>query len=116
MIVKKSEYTAQSTALATSIAKSRIEATLKLAKAFETDPMAAERREKCQCSACFYPGKLNGRIAGAAMTSRKCACCDTEVVYGSTYTQALCQPCAQANELCRSCGGDIEMRTRLQLG
>lgn len=46
------------------------------------------------------------------MTTQPCMCCYKPVMYGSTATDALCMDCAREHDLCKRCGGDIELRTR----
>ena len=64
-----------------------------------------QRHAEYECKACFYLG----RIAGRAMTHRECMSCKKDVIYPSTATGVLCLPCARDFELCRRCGGDIEI-------
>ena len=74
----------------------------------QTDPRKAERLKAQECIACFY----RGRIGGATMTERPCGVCDKVQGYGSTATDALCLECAKQHDLCKHCGGDINMRVR----
>lgn len=68
---------------------------------------AGELRKEAQlCPACFY----SVRVGGQAMTEQPCMCCNESQLYGSTATDVLCRPCAIEAELCKRCGGDIEMR------
>lgn len=93
---------------ATEFAKSRVESIIKRAKEIELDTLKAERIKACECKACFY----SDRIGGAAITSRPCMCCNEMQHYGSTATNTLCKPCATKHDLCKRCGGDIELRVR----
>ncbi len=73
----------------------------------------AEREARCnvyECKMCFY---LRGaRLAGQAFTDRPCDICAKVVTYSSTATMKYCKPCAEKHQLCRECGGDLELRTR----
>lgn len=81
---------------------------LERAKRLTEDTFKKERLAEQNCKCCFY----GSRIGGAAMTTQPCMCCHKPVMYGSTATDALCMDCARENELCKRCGGDIELRTR----
>jgi hypothetical protein len=59
------------------------------------------------CISCHY---IRGRIGGAAMTTQPCACCLKPEMYGSTATDELCLSCADKHNLCKRCGGDIDMK------
>lgn len=81
---------------------------VELAKRISDDTDKQRRLVEQNCKRCFY----GSRIGGAAMTTQPCMCCHTQVMYGSTATDALCMDCAKENDLCKRCGGDIELRTR----
>ena len=81
---------------------------LNTAKEIDRDEKKDERLAKQECKACFYMQ----RLGGAAMTSQPCMSCHEDQMYSSTSTDALCKPCAKSAELCKHCGGDINMRTR----
>lgn len=85
------------------------EAALKTAENIRLDPNKAERIAKSQCKSCFY---VLGRIGGAAMTQQPCACCGENQTYGSTNTDNLCLECAKKHQLCKHCGGDINLRAK----
>lgn len=78
------------------------------AKKLIEDPDRTRRLDKSQCPACFYQEPM---LAGAAVTHQPCMCCHEVQHYGSTRTNVLCMPCAQANELCVKCGADVHLRT-----
>jgi hypothetical protein len=44
------------------------------------------------------------------MTTRPCAICNKDVLYGSTCTDVLCDKCAKLHDLCKHCGADRELR------
>lgn len=93
---------------ATEMARSRVKHVLELAEQISTDARKAERLARHECKGCFY----SSRLGGAAITQRACMSCAQMQTYGSTATDVLCMPCAQNGELCKHCGGDIEMRAR----
>ena len=74
----------------------------------KNDKRKHERLESNECAWCFY----NARIGCSAMTEQACMCCGEKVLYGSTNTDALCIKCAKENQLCKHCGGDVDMRSR----
>lgn len=94
--------------LATARAKDYVAATAELCRKFIEDPEREVRVAKCYCISCHYMRHLGG----ASMTIRPCGLCGEDHVYGSTYTDALCKPCALKNGLCKHCGGDVEMKNR----
>lgn len=87
----------------------QIEDALRRAKELQEDPRKEERLKKHECKACFY---LRGRIGAAAMTRQDCGICGKEQMFGSSCTDVICPECAKANQLCRRCGADLELRTR----
>ena len=93
---------------ATGRAKARVRSWMELADDVIKDTKKADRLKHHECKACFY----SSRIGGAAMTTRPCMSCGSDEMYGSTATDVLCIACATKHELCRHCGGDLEMRTR----
>jgi hypothetical protein len=93
---------------ATSMASTRLEEYLKHAKKLTEDPDAANRKLQSQCPLCHY----GSRIGGAACTSVPCSGCAKPMHFGSTNTDVLCLDCAKPNNLCRHCGGDIDMNPR----
>lgn len=96
----------------TTMANEQANKALKLAEALTNDPEREKRLERHECKACFYGGRVYGRLAGAACTTQPCACCDKPQTYGSTATDALCLPCAKEGDLCKRCMGDIDMRSK----
>jgi hypothetical protein len=93
---------------ATERSKQQVQRWIDLAKRVEQDVDKPKRLERHECKACFY----SQRVGGAAITSRKCMCCDTSQTYGSTNTDVLCVKCAKEHALCKHCGGDLELRER----
>lgn len=92
--------------LKTFLARSRVKKTLELAKQLEADSDSTKRVQQQKCKSCHY----FPRIAGQAFTSKPCACCGEVQTFSSTATDAFCQPCATKHDLCKTCGGDREMR------
>jgi hypothetical protein len=88
------------------LAKARVDATIRKAKELEEDAQREERLGRQFCKACHY----FSRLAGQAFTSQPCACCATPQTFSSTLTDVLCMNCATTHDLCKRCGGDIEMR------
>jgi hypothetical protein len=77
---------------------------------FQKDADKEKRQNECKCKACFYFFK--SRVGGAAMTHIDCGICDTEMLFGSTAVNPICNQCNKENGLCVQCGGDIEMKVR----
>lgn len=81
---------------------------VEMASKMELDPGKEQRIKKGECVACFY----TSRIGGAMITTRACGLCGKSEVYSSTATDALCPECAKKHNLCKHCGGDIDMKAR----
>lgn len=62
----------------------------------------------CGYCAVFRPD----RIGGAMMTTACCAICEKNMMFSSTNTDVLCSECAVKNQLCKHCGGDVELKNR----
>lgn len=95
---------------ATDHAKYYVETTAEQLMRYWQDPERKDRLASGECRFCFY--MMRGRIGGAAMTSRPCAVCEKDVIYGSTNTDVLCLPCATEHQLCKHCGADALLRPR----
>lgn len=91
---------------ATGWARARMAGWLRLAQEVSEDARKDERLARHECKACFYPT----RVGGAAMTHRDCMRCGVSQIYNSTVTDVLCLSCATELDLCKHCGGDLEMR------
>jgi hypothetical protein len=89
------------------------EARVKSSILFLSDGEKKKRLESVQCKFCFY--MRTDRIGGASMTTRPCGICDDEMQFGSTCTDKICKKCAKEYDLCKYCGGDLEMRIRRKL-
>lgn len=94
---------------ATELAKNGSKRIMNLAESLKEDPRKSERRKNALCKLCFYNGS---RIGGAAMTFQPCGICGEDMCFGNTATDSVCPECAFQNDLCKHCGGDIEMRQR----
>lgn len=94
---------------ATNRARERIRKIAELASAVDGDTLREARIAKHECKACFYPSRIHGRLAGAAITTRPCACCGAQQTYSSTATDVLCIECARTRSLCKHCGGELEV-------
>ncbi len=94
---------------ATERSKDRVKQFMDLAARITADSERSERKTKQECVACFY---IVGRIGGAAITKRPCMSCGLDQMYGSTNTDVLCIECAHKHNLCKHCGGDVDMKVR----
>ena len=92
----------------TDSARRRVDNAIKLARDLENDSDKDGRLLRQRCKACHY---FTG-IAGQAFTTQPCACCGKPQTYSSRSTDVLCMECAKEHDLCKHCGGDIEMRTQ----
>lgn len=101
----RSKLNRMSVVTASGRAKERVTDTIERARKLEEDPDKKLRLERQMCKACYYFTHLGG----AAMTNRECAGCGKDELYASTATEALCLDCAGKFELCKRCGGDIDM-------
>lgn len=84
--------------------------TIESALRYLADPDRKQRMTEARCKRCFY--MMRSRIGGACMTQRPCGICNKNVMYGSTATDILCEPCGVKHAICRQCGGDLLMRPR----
>lgn len=91
-------------------AQARIADLKRLSDAIQADSEADQRRARQLCKACYY---FTG-LGGAAITTQPCMSCQVDQTYGSTNTDALCMPCAQAGSLCKHCGADVDLKARRQ--
>ncbi len=89
-------------------AKMRIESTLEAAEKYRSDPNREKRKEMAECLVCSEAR----RIGGCAMTTAICGICGKELLFGNTCVDVLCLDCAKANQLCKHCGGDIDLKDR----
>lgn len=94
--------------MSTTMAKKRIESTLRLADSLRSDPEKENRIKTQFCLCCYY----YTAVAGQALTQRECGICGEDQMYGNTNADALCISCAKENSLCKHCGGDLDLRDK----
>lgn len=99
------EMTQSLMARATERARARTSRLIEDARNLAEDTSRQQRLDAQKCSSCFYIAQ----IGGAAMTSQDCMCCHQDQLHASTNTDVLCLSCAREHQLCRHCGGDLEM-------
>jgi hypothetical protein len=83
------------------------EESVERANAFEADADQGLRVQAMECRTCFYI--KSSRVGGAAMTTWECGVCAKPDIHGSTATPVVCDACAKEYDLCRNCGGDLNM-------
>jgi hypothetical protein len=76
----------------------------------DADADRPAREAKGECLYCYY--FHTQRIGGAAMCSRECGLCDSNVTSGSTNCDVLCKECAKERGLCKHCGADLKLTNR----
>jgi len=81
--------------------------------AYDSDKDRDRRRVSNLCAACYY-FRIGG-VGGRAMTDRDCECCGSTVTYTSTNTMRFCSVCADALHVCRLCGADAELESRISV-
>jgi hypothetical protein len=93
----------------TYFAKQRTSNILRRAEQIREDSERDKRLVDQECKACYYSGSM---VGGQALSSRPCGICGTVMNFSSTCTDAICLDCARKHNLCKCCGGDIEMKQR----
>lgn len=111
MPMRKKPYDLSAVQAATERSVSFVEAAVRRAKAYETDPQKVERVAAKKCIYCFYACGL----VSQAPTEWICVRCGREDVHRNTNSPALCLGCATETELCVECAGDIYGRQRKDL-
>lgn len=106
MFVKKANISAYSIESKTSQNKERARILIQRVDAFNE----SKRGVNGECKACSY--LFPDRIGGSAMTETVCGICENPMLFGSTNTDVLCRKCADANQLCKHCGGDVDLKIR----
>lgn len=86
-------------------------AALERAEKMRDDADQKSRHEASECVVCYVPYGA-GRMGGATSTSRPCAICATILNFGNTCIDMLCVDCARENQLCKHCGGDVDLKYR----
>lgn len=82
--------------------------TLKRADIYTNDPQRETRLAASECLVCYGVS----RIGGASCTIAPCPLCGTRLSCGNTAIDVLCTACAKANDLCKHCGADVELKNR----
>lgn len=91
-------------------AKDYVRHYIELGEQLKTDPDKKIRLEENECMSCYYV--FHSRVGGSVLTTAECGICGKEMHYGNTCVDVLCDDCAKQYELCKRCGGDINMRVR----
>ena len=92
---------------ATAYARTTIDAICLRADKFVFDPDCKIREFASECLACFVPYGAGRQGVGRV---QQCGLCDATTEGGSD-SDKLCLSCARANDLCKHCGGDINLKT-----
>jgi len=80
--------------------------TAKLIK-YYSDPDKKKRiKEEHLCKSCYYVE--TSRIGGSAITTVICANCNTEMTFGNTCVDILCDKCAEELKVCKHCGQKMD--------
>lgn len=90
-------------------AKRHCKDVIESANAIQNDTKKEERLQQAECKACFY---LRGRIGGNVMTNVDCSACGKQMHFSNTSVDTVCKDCAKKHNLCKRCGGDIDMKNR----
>jgi len=93
--------------LATDRANTSAAGILDRAKRLQEDPQRAERLAEQECRSCFYLAR--GGMVQPGFTKSDCVCCSKTMEFSTTRADRTCMPCAHEHQLCKRCGGDIEM-------
>jgi len=72
------------------------------------DTNKEKRLKEQECKVCYTSSK----IGGAALCSSQCGICQKTLHYSNTCIDILCKDCAKEHNLCKHCGGDIELKNR----
>ncbi len=97
----------------THLSRQAAERACALAENLNLDPEHDKRTGEQLCRTCYYMRRHV--LAGQAITDTVCRFCDEEMQFNSTYTDALCLPCAKKYRLCKHCVADIEFRVRKKM-
>jgi predicted nucleic acid-binding Zn ribbon protein len=93
-----------------SCGKEMIESALIRAENIHSDNDKKNRLDKCLCKSCYYI--FDRRMGGASITRRPCGICEKTMQFSNTATDVICPSCAKQNDMCKQCGGDIELKNR----
>jgi hypothetical protein len=88
----------------------RADSFLAKGESYRMDVHKESRLKHQSCRYCYY---IRGdRIVGQAFTTYKCGICKQDNSWHNTGIPVLCPECAKKNNLCISCGADIELKDR----
>lgn len=93
---------------ATGDAVYRCESMERTAEKMKKDPDKNKRMEKQQCVVCFYITRVHLN----AFYQSKCGICDSKILSSNSDVGVLCKTCAVENELCLTCGADIDLKRK----
>jgi hypothetical protein len=89
------------------IALARLRVSLKSAELIITDQDKGLRLDVMECKACYYLSR--GAVVMQAFTKSNCEGCGVEVTFPNSRINKLCEKCAESNDRCCHCGGDIDI-------
>ena len=91
---------------------SYVHALIERAEAMKSDDDREIRLEEVsECVYCYVPyGPC--RQGGTKTTHRECGLCSTILHSSDTSCDVLCIECARKNDLCKHCGGDVDLKVR----
>jgi hypothetical protein len=110
MLQEKDKVTEATVSKASGCARLYSANRLEKAVRFATDNLKSRRTEQQECRYCFY--LHSERIGGRAITTGECGICGEIMMFNFTCTDAVCPECATKYQLCKHCGGDIDMRVK----
>lgn len=95
----------------TGYAKQWLDAMAECVTLMDEDKDKHVRHSIAECQYCYRPYG-HGRQGGTVTTRVQCGLCDTILAHNNTCVDVLCLDCAKANQLCKHCGGDVDMKRR----
>jgi len=72
---------------------------------YETDDKQDSRINNHRCKCCYYIRNICGF---SAITTSYCGICKDPILNGSSDTDKICVMCAEINNLCTRCGGEMD--------
>jgi len=94
---------------ATAVNSRRIKRMKIMLDTFKEDPDKDRRIADCLCKYCYYIADL---IGGSTPVKVECGICGKLMEFKNIVINVICEDCAKKYELCKRCGGDIEMRLK----
>jgi len=91
---------------ASAYSQERVAGKLSEALVLATDARKEQRLAIHLCPCCYYQG---ASFAGQGFTEWKCILCETKGMYPNTAVPLICDTCSDSFDLCRSCGGTLDM-------